>query len=114
MSYKHTMLILLCIIFVSCSSFEKIRVNSVAPEQEIVILGPKRNLTKIWEDISKDFPNGPTKKIINAFNINDNNALIRRSFEQWIYDKKDIVTIVSIVDGKLNNIITIHKEKGEE
>ncbi|TET61100.1 MAG: hypothetical protein E3J47_05700 [Candidatus Stahlbacteria bacterium] len=87
--------------------------TAVAPDQDVVVLGPKRTLSKLWEEISVDFPNGPTKKIVNAFNINDGNTALKRSFEQWIYNKKDengtviAVIVVSIVDGKLDNIVTI-------
>jgi len=99
---------------VGCPALQKKTTKTaVAPDQDIVILGPKRNLSKLWEEISIDFPNGPAKKIVNAFNINDGNTTLRRSFEQWIYEYKNdagIVTsviVVSLVDGKLDNIVTI-------
>jgi len=119
MKFRKLFLILLLLVIVvsfstSCSLLEKAHMNtSVEPDQDVVILGPKRNLSKLWEEISVGFPDGPTKKIVNAFNINDGNTTLRRSFEQWIYEKKNelgtitFVTIVSIVDGKLDNIVTI-------
>lgn len=112
---KNLLIFLLIIIIsciISCSPFDIIS-QPLSQEQEMVILGPDRNLTKLWEEISKDFPNGPTKKIVNAFNINDSTKLYRRYFEQWIYENKnkDTVIVVSIVDGKIDNIITIPKAK---
>ena len=97
-----------------CSLFEKARVKTaVEPDQDVVVLGPKRNLSKLWEEISVNFPNGPTKKIVNAFNINDGDITLKRSFEQWIYESKNVfgiitsVVVVSLVDGKIDNIITV-------
>ncbi len=121
MTFRKLFLALLLLVVVvsfdgGCSLLEKARVKAaVEPDQDVVVLGPKRNLSKLWEEISVNFPNGPTKKIINAFNINDGNTNLRRSFEQWIYENKNTygivvsVIVVSLVDGKLDNIVTIHK-----
>lgn len=115
---KLFLTLLLLVVVVSfttgCTMLQKRSIEAaVVPDQNVVVLGPKRNLSKLWEEISVDFPNGPTKKIVNAFNINDGDTAIRRSFEQWIYNKKNengiviAVIVVSIVDGKLDNIVTI-------
>jgi len=115
---KLFLTLLLLVVVVSfttgCLMLKGVRTKTaVAPDQDVVVLGPKRNLSKLWEEISVDFPNGPTKKIVNAFNINDGDTTLRRSFEQWIYDKKNengtviAVIVVSLVDGKLDNIVTI-------
>jgi len=118
MKFRKLFLTLLLLVVVSftasCTMLQKRSIETaVVPDQNVVVLGPKRNLSKLWEEISVDFPNGPTKKIVNAFNINDGDTTLRRSFEQWIYNKKDedgtviAVIVVSIVDGKLDNIVTI-------
>ena len=119
MKFRKLFLTLLLLVVVvsftgGCSLFEKVRTKvAVEPDQDVVVLGPKRNLSKLWEEISVNFPNGPSRKIVNAFNINDGDTNLRRSFEQWIYENKDdddnvvSATIVSIVDGKIDNIVTI-------
>jgi hypothetical protein len=119
MNFRKLFLTLLLLVVVvsfttGCPMLKKVRTEAaVVPDQDVVILGPKRNLSKLWEEISINFPNGPTKKIINAFNINDGNTMLRRSFEQWVYENKNdagivvSIIIVSLVDGKLDNIVTI-------
>ncbi len=117
---KLFLTLLLMVVVVSftggCTMLDKARAKAaVEPDQDVVVLGPKRNLSKLWEEVSVNFPNGPTKKIINAFNINDGNTNLRRSFEQWIYENKNdsgtvtSVIVVSLVDGKLDNIVTISR-----
>ena len=119
MKFRKLFLTLLLLVVVvsftgGCSLFEKVRTKTaVEPDQDVVVLGPKRNLSKLWEEISVNFPNGPSRKIVNAFNINDGDINLRQSFEQWIYENKDdngkiiSVIVVSLVDGKIDNIITI-------